>query len=96
MSSFMIEDMSRFSEKMFEQVKGSVGFMKGTIYHLWHGQRIHRRYLERVIFLKIYNFNPLEHVFLNKNRILEWSDSRNKIKIFVKRYFTIRNEDGSP
>jgi hypothetical protein len=73
----------------------SVSFIKGTVFHLWHGNTRDRQYSARHDILKIHLFDPTKHIYFNTDNCLEWTDNAPiKLKKAVKKYFKTRNEDG--
>ena len=44
-----IDAVNAWSQKFFDVVKGRIGYVKGDLYHIWHGDLKNRQYLKRVI-----------------------------------------------
>lgn len=43
-----IEEVNQWSKQFFNVVKGNIGFVKGDLYHIWHGDIEKREYLKRI------------------------------------------------
>jgi hypothetical protein len=79
----------------FETVRGRVGYIKGRLFHLWHGDLKNRQYEERHRGLEEFDFDPFIDVALDHNGCWRWSSDKIKLHAFVKQYFESRNEDGN-
>ncbi len=78
----------------FESVRGNVGFVNTTLFHLWHGDIKNRKYYERQKDFSFFNFNPYTDIVINNNGSWSWSTNNKKLISYVGDYFSIRNEDG--
>lgn len=43
-----IDEISQWSEEFFKSVRGKIGYVKGDLYHIWHGDINNRQYLKRI------------------------------------------------
>lgn len=43
-----IESINEWSQRFYDVVQGEIGYVKGNIYHIWHGDIEKREYLKRV------------------------------------------------
>jgi hypothetical protein len=43
-----IEEVNDWSTKFYNEVKGSIGYVDGDLYHIWHGDISKRQYLKRI------------------------------------------------
>ncbi len=43
-----LEEVNEWSTRFYEIVQGKIGFVKGDLYHLWHGDIEKREYLKRI------------------------------------------------
>jgi hypothetical protein len=43
-----IEAVNKWSETFYKVVQGKLGFVKGDLYHIWHGDVAKRQYLKRI------------------------------------------------
>jgi hypothetical protein len=80
-----------WQRKWFAAVQRSIGYLDGTVFHLWHGEIETRKYRERHILLDSLNFNPEHDVHLESNGLLAWS--RPELREHAKQYFSSRSED---
>jgi len=53
-------------------VAADVGYLEGQIFHLWHGEKIHRRYIQRHIDFAGLPFDPLVDLRVNETGAFEW------------------------
>lgn len=72
----------------------TVGFIRGGVRHLWHGDRKGRQYTSRHQLLASHDFDPAVDVRVGDNGLLEWASDKPALHAAVKDYFTGRNEDG--
>jgi len=82
----------KWAESYHEAVAKSVGYVSGTIYHLWHGDRENRRYIDRYRLLQ--NFDPYSDIAHCSSGAWQWKDPQSELAELVRRYFSERLEDG--
>ncbi|MDX1958236.1 MAG: hypothetical protein SFU98_06665 [Leptospiraceae bacterium] len=82
-----------WARKLYPKVKAKIGFLDGSIYHLWHGDPINRKYVERNKMLANLQFNPYKDIIKNKTGLYDWILSRPELEKFCKEYFIGRKED---
>lgn len=75
-----------------ESFGGRVGFIPGTIYHLWHGDLTNRNYMRRHELMV--GFDPYRDIRLATSGAWLWSDPQAELARNVKDYFRKRKEDG--
>ncbi len=78
-----------------EDVRGHVGYLPGTVAHLWHGERDNRRYAERLRILTRFEFDPQTDLRLSTEGLWEWTGRKPELEHSVREYFRSRREDGS-
>jgi hypothetical protein len=83
------EWMQRFND----HVRGSVGYSDGLIFHLWHGRRDLRRYVERYDILTKFDFDPESDIALSPHKLWVWDSDKPLLHKAVRRYFDDRDED---
>lgn len=83
-----------WGRRIHGDVRGRIGCVEGTVLHLWHGDRQHRRYLERQYDLVRAGFDPRTDLVLNHTGCWEWSRANSGAQRFLERYFPARLEDG--
>jgi len=87
--NFIIPALKEYSESIKESP--SICFIKGTIFHLWHGDREKRQYNERSnIFRGVNDIRDI--ISVQKNGI--FSLKKNKLKSKILKYFRNRDDDG--
>ena len=78
--------------QFFKNVKSD--YVNCKIYHLCHGNRLNRKYRERVEILAENNFDPNNDIFYNEEKIIEFSkDWNDRASKEIKDYFISRQED---
>ncbi len=70
--------------------------VRGTVYHLWHGEREHRAYSSRQDVLRLYEFNPAADVVRDENGLYRWATPKSELHEAAEQYFRARLEDGAP
>ena len=75
-------------------VAGSVGAIKGGLYHLWHGKLEDRKYVERHAGLNALDFDPSADISLTESGAWTWATDRPELHAYVRSYFHSRKEDG--
>jgi hypothetical protein len=73
-------------------VRGSVGYLSGNVYHLWHGDRRDRGYMSRYALLSEANFDPTIDVDLLPNGVIAWSSRKTILHSRAADYFISRRE----
>ena len=81
----------RWAEPFHKVVAHRVGHLPGKIYHLWHGDRINRKYRDRYRLLR--SFDPYSDIFLASNGAWQWKDPQSELAQSAKNYFLERLED---
>lgn len=71
-----------------------VGFVPGTVFHLWHGHFKRRGYEQRHKLLKQLEFNPYHDLVMAENGTWRWAQHSTSLKSSVRDYFFGRLEDG--
>ncbi len=84
----------RWAARFHAVVGGSLGFVGGDLYHLWHGDLSDRGYGERYPGLAPYQFNPVEDIALDKHGSWRWATDKPGLHEYVASYFRSRREDG--
>lgn len=91
----MEKSMNDWSERIFRLVAGSVHYVDGTVYHLWHGNKGERGYSWREGILRRYSFDPVNDIQIGSNQCWHWSTPKYLLHFLVRYYFWMRNESGS-
>ena len=77
-----------------EAIAGSVGYIPGKIFHLWHGEGKNRKYRERHRKFASFEFDPDADLRIGANGAWHWNRSRPDLEEFFANYFLSRAEDG--
>jgi hypothetical protein len=83
-----------WGENFYKDVLGRVGYVSGSILHLWHGDRVNRKYLERSIILNNFGFDPVNDISIDENGCWKWNSNKSNIHQWAINYFSERKEDG--
>lgn len=87
----------RWAVQARDIVDGKVGFVPGTLLHLWHGDLVNRRYGEMNTEFMTFDFDPDKHLQLDESGLFEWSDSApQRLRDWANEFFWLRREDGDP
>jgi hypothetical protein len=86
------EHYRAWAQTFFETVRGSVGYVPGRIFHLWHGDSHDRRGAERHSWLA--GFDPFTDIALDAHGCWRWSSDKPDLHRQVRAYFASRHEDG--
>lgn len=84
--------LSRWATGFHEDVGSSVGFVDGTLLHLWHGDKKNRLYDQRLTVLKEHDFDPERDLSFDPQGVLRWSSDKPQLHAWCERYFDIRQE----
>jgi hypothetical protein len=84
-----------WARPFFAAVRARVGHVEGRVYHLWHGDLLHRRYHERHEGLRRYNFDPFVDIARDMDECWRWNSNKYALHAYVRGYFESRNEDGT-
>ncbi len=91
-SAAQVRDAQSWKNGFHSDVKGSVYFTKGPVYHFWHGAAHNRHYIERNIILKDAGFDPQTDIALDDAQCWQWNSSKPELHRKVKDYFWHRKE----
>jgi hypothetical protein len=69
-------------------------FLRGTVFHLWHGQPEHRRIEDRYDGLERFRFDPNRDVEPEPNGAWRWATDKRAMHEYVSGYFFSRMENG--
>jgi hypothetical protein len=86
------ENYLKWADPLHRMVAGKVGFISGSIFHLWHGDLINRNYKNR--FKLLADFNPQTDVYIGENGAWYWTNPDSTLAQELKAYFLNRREDG--
>lgn len=87
------EAIKKWQERAAEAVRGSFGWINGTIAHSYHGSKQKRGYIQRWDILTKNRFDPDMDVFHNSDGVLELTGKNARLRDELQAYFRSRNED---
>jgi hypothetical protein len=77
-------------------IKRDVGFVRGSIAHMWHGKKKDRGYTDRWKILRDNNFDPILDLTKDSQglyRLETWDERQIRLRDQIRSYFRSRNED---
>lgn len=87
------DEVLRWERRARQHINGNIGYVAGTIEHLWHGRKVDRGYLTRWgMFLK-HGFDPHEDLKRNAYGVLEFATNKPELRHDFDLYLHARNED---
>jgi hypothetical protein len=84
-----------WAQPFFEAVPGNIGYLKGDLFHYWHGDWADRRYDDRNKALEQFDFDPYADIAIDEHGSFRWSSDKPALHAYVREHFKLRNEDGS-
>jgi hypothetical protein len=84
-------DWCRF---VYPRVRARVGYVRGAVLHLWHGEVADRRYVDRNRELAGFGFDPAADVRVGESGCWEWTSKKPGLHRWAADYFGRRREDG--
>ncbi|MDQ1920912.1 hypothetical protein [Massilia pseudoviolaceinigra] len=84
---------ARWAQKADGICQGRLGFVPGTVLHLWHGSLANRRYFVRNQEVKELDFDPERDMRLDANGLWTWADSAGHLREWSAAFFKSRHED---
>lgn len=97
--SQQIAHLAEWSREFYREVQGSIGYVQGTIRHLWHGDTSNRRYFLRMHEITDLGFNPYTDLRSLPGKPLEWApdvwEKKPGLVAYFSNYFKARQEDGA-
>jgi hypothetical protein len=79
---------------IYPRVRARVGFVAGSVLHLWHGEVGDRRYVDRNQELAEFGFDPATDVRVGQDGCWEWANRKPALHRWAAAYFGRRREDG--
>ena len=78
---------------VYPLVRSQIGFVRGNIRHLWHGERANRRYVQRNRELWEMKFDPTRDLVRDAGGCWRWSAADTPLRPWMIEYFASRRED---
>lgn len=85
-----------WAEPFADRVAGRIGFVTGTLRHLWHGDPADRRIRQRHIDLQPHQFDPVADITHAPGGPWRWASDKPAMHQVVRDYFAGRREDTVP
>lgn len=98
-SNAYVRKILQWQELCERWVKRDVGYVEGSVYHYWHGDKKHRGYSTRGTILVSNAYNPDTDVKYDSQGLLQletWEPRQIKLRDQIRAYFRARNEDQVP
>lgn len=87
--------LQRWEENATRFVAGNIGYVPGTIEHLWHGQKTLRKYVSRWRVLLDNDFDPASDLKRNSFGLYELALNKPALRRDINAYFGARDEDAT-
>ena len=86
-------EVHRWETRALRHINHNIGYVPGTIEHLFHGRKTDRGYQSRWdVFIKN-GFDPLDDLKHNSHGVLEFSSNKPDLRHDFDLYLQSRNED---
>jgi hypothetical protein len=82
-----------WAEETYAAVRANVGCVAGSVFHLWHGDIVNRRYVSRHTDLIKRRFDPFRDIVLDASGCWNWASHRPDLAQWAAAYFAGRRED---
>lgn len=82
-----------WQQRAVQHVKKNVGFVDGTIFHYWHGNKADRRYSERWKILTDTKYDPDKDIKRDWQGLWQLTERSIDLRDRIRDYFRARNED---
>jgi hypothetical protein len=80
-------------EERAARLHKNIGYVKGTIYHFWHGKKRDRHYKDRWQILTENKYDPVKHIHKDWQGLLTLYPGHEDLRDDMRDYFQSRNED---
>jgi len=82
-----------WAKRFARDVKGQIGLVETDLWHLWHGQRKDRRFYQRYLELRPFDFDPARDVIHAPGGPWRWNSHKSALHEHLRDYFAARQED---
>lgn len=86
--------IASWHDAVYSDVRGDIFFLKGSIYHLWHGDIEYRNYEKRHQILERHDFDPEYDIELDGRGCWRFRPHAEQLRLDVAEYLGSRREDG--
>ena len=73
-----------WAERFHGAVQGSIGYIEGDLFHLWHGDLVKRGYSNRAGLFAQFAFDPYSDIALNRDQIWIWNSAKPDMHDFAR------------
>lgn len=94
MNARQTEHYLAWARRYYAAVRGRIGYINGTIYHMWHGELPNRWSRRRHFGLTEFAFDPYSDIAIDESGAWRWSSEKLPMHRYVREYFESRREDG--
>ena len=84
-----------WAERAYKYVQGNLGFVGGSVSHLWHGEKSRRKYEDRWSILIEEAFDPIVDLARNLDGVIELAGNKPRLAHRFDQYFRKRDEDAN-
>lgn len=88
------DHFAAWCKDVYQKVRADVGFVPGSVLHLWHGEVRDRRYVDRNRELAGFGFDPRRDIRVGAGGCWEWASDKPALHAWARGYFGLRREDG--
>ncbi|WP_345333075.1 hypothetical protein [Mucilaginibacter defluvii] len=83
-----------WAKPFYSDICGSISYLPGSAFHLWHGDLQNRGWTDRHRKLDEHHFDPSVDLRYNQMKCWEWSGNNKPLHEYIQNYFADRKEDG--
>jgi hypothetical protein len=84
-----------WQQRALRHINKDIGFVLGTVEHLWHGRTIDRKYWDRWELFIRHGFDPDTDLKINSYGVMELAGNKPALTHDIDLYMRQRNEDGN-
>jgi hypothetical protein len=88
------EAFVRWASAVAADVNARIGYVPGSLLHLWHGDVSKRHYVARSKELEAFGFHPGHDIRIGSTGCWEWNSAKPALHTWAAAYFGRREEDG--
>jgi ketopantoate reductase len=89
----MMDSMGDWQEKVERHIRGAIGFVRGCVFHHWHGASEHRGYEKRWSIMSFHRFDPSTDIAEDTNGLFKWAGNKPRLEDDIRFSLSARNED---
>lgn len=80
----------RWARPFFADTQSHVGYIAGSVLHLWHGSIESRKYFQRVVDFAQFDFDPMKDIVMSDSGVWQWSSDKPEMHQYFEDYFVSR------